>query len=228
MRVRRSLFTFFATIFVAFGLVAPAANAAPVVNQGDRIFMDVGFSRNGCTVGYVDHAKRQFITSGHCVNFPGQPVFNERRERIGTVMTPPMDLFPGQNDYAYIALRGAHPGANGFSGNGRVHPSHIRPGERICTFGASTRQQFCGTVYAVRGSAIFFQDAVGTRSGDSGGPTWIPGRGFVGALSGGSSSGKSIASAPYFYFGPDLLWQFASDIRQPVTVANLLGSFYWT
>ncbi|WP_255365943.1 hypothetical protein [Corynebacterium sp. NML130628] len=35
----------------------------------------------------------------------------------------------------------AAPGANRFSGNAKVHPSAVRPGERVCSYGATTRRE---------------------------------------------------------------------------------------
>lgn len=222
MRTTRALFTFIATLFLTAGLTLPVANAQPVVNQGDRIRIDGIGGWSECTVGYVDHARNRLITSSHCIMVPGQPVRNAHGHRIGTVVSPPMHAFFAQNDYAYISLRGARPGKNGFSGPAIVNPSHIRPGEKVCQYGASTRTQRCGTVHVVRGSAIVIDGIHGTRRGDSGGPTWIPGRGFVGAYTGRSGS-FAAASAPFFYVGPDLLWSFLSDVRQPVTSSNLPG-----
>lgn len=235
MRIYRSLAALAATLLIAVGLAVPsdgglsaapsahAAPARPVVNQGDEIIIDRGQGvKASCTVAYVDARHRLAMTAGHCVTVPGLPVMNAQRQRIGTVVTPPLDAFPGQNDFAYILLHGADPGRNGYSGPNKIHPNHIRPGERVCTHGATTRRTVCGTVHAVRGGAVFVAGMPPTTHGDSGGPSWIPGRGFVGPHSGRTDSGFSMFSTPYIYVGPDLVWFWATDLRMPVARGNLI------
>lgn len=227
MRSMRSLLTLLATLLVATGLTVPAANAAPIVTQGDRIFINMIGSRAGCTLAHIDHGKRQALTSSHCVTVPGMTVTDAHGTPIGRVLTPTMSPIFGQNDYARIALNPGVRGHNRFSGDAIIHPAHVRPGERVCHYGATTRTERCGWVHAVRGGAIIFKGVHGTVFGDSGGPVWIPGRGLVGVYVGYRSDGMSVASAPFFYFGPDLLWRHIDDVTQPVTVTNILRRYFY-
>lgn len=74
----------------------------------------------------------------------------------------------------------------------------MRPGERVYSYGATTRREFCG-------------------------PMWIPGRGFVAVLSGGSwknSKYWTTGSYPEFYVGPELLAPVSLDLDQPTTSSN--------
>lgn len=187
-------------VATAAALLAPAADARPVVNQGDRILLDGVIGYGQCSVGYVDHARNQIAIARHCVSFPFQQAYTANKQRIGTVVSFPGWLVrsSGPNDFAYVTLSGAAPGSNRFSGNAKVHPSAVRPGERVYSYGATTRR-------------------------DSGGPMWIPGRGFVAVLSGGSwknSKYWTTGSYPEFYVGPELLAPVSLDLDQPTTSSN--------
>lgn len=220
----------FAGLLTAATLLSPFADARPVVNQGDRVFLKLGSASSGCTVGYVDHARNQAVVSRHCVNVPFQPVHNAAGQRIGTVVSPSgwTALPLAQNDFAYFTLDGAAAGANKFSGNAKVHPSHVRPGEEVCTVGATTQRQLCGRVKSVRGH-IVTSDIVGTGRGDSGGPMWIPGRGLVGVHSGhGVINGKYWLTAHYpeLYIGPELMSRFSADLDVPSGSSNTMAAWY--
>lgn len=211
-------------VATAAALLAPAADARPVVNQGDRILLDGVIGYGQCSVGYVDHARNQIAIARHCVSFPFQQAYTANKQRIGTVVSFPGWLVrsSGPNDFAYVTLSGAAPGSNRFSGNAKVHPSAVRPGERVCSYGATTRREFCGHVTGVRGNLIA-TSVTGPTHGDSGGPMWIPGRGFVAVLSGGSwknSKYWTTGSYPEFYVGPELLAPVSLDLDQPTTSSN--------
>ncbi len=211
-----------AVAFGSLGLGAGVAEAQPmpVVNQGDRVYFQNTASRGGCTVGYVDRQKSRFVVAAHCVGLPGQRVTDAHGRTIGRVATLSYQVnATAQNDYAYVSLRGAVPGRNGFSGDAIVPPNAVRPGETFCTVGASTQRHFCGKVVQVRGHKVFTEGTSGTRRGDSGGPGWIPGRGLVGVLS-GSAGPYSAYSAPSYYFGPELLLPLLNDPTGPYELGN--------
>lgn len=65
----------------------------------------------------------------------------------------------------------------------REQPS---PGDEICAVGARSQHVTRGCIAHVVGQNIY-GDKRGLIDGDSGGPAWIPGRGYVGSLSGWSN-----------------------------------------
>lgn len=217
-------------VATAAALLAPVADARPVVNQGDRVRLDMGLAYGICTVGYVDRARNQIAIARHCVKFPFQQVLDGSGRRIGTVVSFPGWLVSadGPNDFAYATLSGATAGANRLSGDAKVHPDAVRPGERVCAYGATTRREFCGHVTGVRGNMIATSIG-GPRHGDSGGPIWIPGRGFVAVTSGGVWKDKKYwltGSYPELYFGPELLSPVSMDLDQPTTSSNSTLGWY--
>ena len=98
----------------------------------------------------------------------------------------------------------------------------MRPGERVCSYGATTRREFCGHVTGVRGTLIA-TSITGPTYGDSGGPMWIPGRGFVAVNSGRLWRNDKYwftGSYPELYVGPELLAPVSLDFDQPTTSSN--------
>ncbi|AKK06364.1 hypothetical protein CMUST_10240 [Corynebacterium mustelae] len=67
-------------------------------------------------------------------------------------------------------------GKNSYSGD---RPYIPEVGEEICRFGATTRAVNCGVVLRVSEHLIYAIDLRSDR-GDSGGPNWVPGKGYVG------------------------------------------------
>ncbi|OEY23317.1 hypothetical protein A0K93_03765 [Corynebacterium sp. BCW_4722] len=184
------------------------ADLRPVVNQGDRVYTLTSFSRGACTVGYVDKHRNRAIFSGHCTLYPGQKVTDVHGRYIGNVAS--LAVSPGpkvQNDYAYIQLTVGRAGENKFSGDAMVAPHAVRPGEKVCTVGATTQRVMCAPLHSVRGHKIVVNGLTATRKGDSGGPMWIPGRGLV-AVNSGQVGDKELGSYPAYYFGPETLLPF--------------------
>lgn len=194
------------------GALGANAPRGTVVNQGDEIRMNLVVTQGRCTLGYVDRRAGIAYVAAHC-GIAGQPVYNTRGQIIGyfdasnfitqTLSTPFYSvasvspalsnaLFSGASkDIATIRfVPGVVPGGNSFSGDRIMPLSQIRSGDTLCATGAVSRRISCGKVDRVRGETIFAYHG-GLRHGDSGGPAWIPGKGFVGVNSGHIWSSRS-------------------------------------
>ncbi|WP_297588094.1 hypothetical protein [uncultured Corynebacterium sp.] len=166
----------------ALALSHTAATAAEptVVDQGDAIV--VGGS--ACTVGFNLGASS--YTAAHC----GESGDRVRLLLADGTLTPPTGTLTisaasegTTNDWARIDWdAGVEVGPNEYSGDGAVALDAVRPGEQVCTYGQATRATTCGVFHARVGNSFLVDIAPG-KAGDSGGPVWIPGRGFLGVHS---------------------------------------------
>lgn len=167
--------------------VQPAA-AQPVVAQGSVVVVEGG---GKCTVGFSDPAHQRSLIAAHCGREGGRvaivdPATGASSGPIGTFFRSKVFDSRLGNDWAAIQWDpGVAIGGNGYSGNGWVHPNDIALGEPVCYHGNTSHGgggETCGKFAGSVGNT-FFVDAPLTRAGDSGGPVWVPGRGFVGVIS---------------------------------------------
>lgn len=201
------------------GALGANAPRGTVVQQGDAIRTDNVLTYGQCTLGYVDKRARVGYTAGHC-GLAGQPVLNTRMQIIGyfessTLITRKANLyvdyagqiFPELAKYTYRGplkdmarirfVPGVSLAGNPLSGDRIVPLREIRGGDKVCATGVASRRVSCGTVQHVHGQTIFAHHN-GLRNGDSGGPAWIPGKGFIGVISAkewGSRSGYRMVFA---------------------------------
>lgn len=190
-----------ANISGQLGRNAPAGTA---VSQGDRIQTIRGIFYDECTLGYVNRRAGVAYTAAHC-GLAGEPVYNEREQIIGfyedshlilrhlnvllsniAIFNPAVMPMVGSGPLADVArirlVPGVVGGANTFSRD-RIAPLHeVRPGDKVCAAGATTRHVYCGRVDRVNGDTTYAVMS-GLRPGDSGGPAWAPGKGFIGVNS---------------------------------------------
>lgn len=174
-----------ASLFTALVAVSGVASASALtVTQGDEIMSPLGDDNHTwttCTVGYVDNDARQFHTASHCLKT--NQVFSRDRSYIGDVMVQGDNTRPG-NDIAIVKLApGVHPGGNPYSGDVAVDTSGVSKGDPICTYGKSSGDVRCGRVVSKNNETVTSNSAVYPIPGDSGGPAWIPGKGYVGVAS---------------------------------------------
>lgn len=195
-----------AFIMSASVLATPAsvhAQTAPItINQGDQITSDQTilngaiYVGNPCTIGYVEPGKAW--TAAHCAN-NGNPVKDSRGRVIGTIVhTNPNDSnrYSVYHDTAYIALNSnVRAGQNSHESQvSEVVPS---AGDQVCLYSRTSDSTRCGTVDYVSPTAkkeyVAISGAIANQ-GDSGGPAWVPGQGFIGVISSKSSSGQVAIS----------------------------------
>lgn len=174
-------------LVVACGVAALAlshtvatATEPTVVDQGDGIVVN----GSACTVGFNLGASS--YTAAHC----GESGDRVRLLLADGTLTPPTGTLTTSaasegttNDWARIDWdAGVEVGPNEYSGDGAVALDAVRPGEPVCTYGRATRATTCGVFHARVGNSFLVDIAPG-EPGDSGGPVWAPGRGFMGVHS---------------------------------------------
>ena len=177
-------------------VLAPAPALPQAQAQAQTLSVVQGASllvagNNGCTLGYNDLLRGVSYTAAHCGN-PGDTV----QVRTGAGYSEVVGRLERStaygrsdtgNDWAVIvwndnvALAG-----NGLSGSTRSSISELAPGDRICSYGAATRRQQCGEFIGTIGNNLYWEGPSGDY-GDSGGPVWAEGKGFVGVYGGMST-----------------------------------------
>lgn len=170
--------------------VSPAsAQDLSRIDQGGAVYVE---GSGYCTVGYNDPANRRSFVAAHCGEEGARVRIVDHDTRTGSghvgtfYRSKAFDNRLG-NDWAAIQWDGGvNIGPNGFSGDPWVRPNEVSPGEQVCYFGQTSNQPrgdvTCGT-YSGHVGNTYFVDAPLTRPGDSGGPMWVPGRGFIGVVS---------------------------------------------
>ena len=162
---------------VALGMQSVPAEAQVRVEQGAPVRID---GTGTCTIGFNDPARHRSLVAAHCgaegarVNAGGA---------TGTLFRSKAYDGHLSNDWAAIQWdAGVAVGGNRFSGDAWVHPNDVRLGETICYFSRTRGAQTCGR-FSGSADGTFFVAAPLSHPGDSGGPMWVPGRGFVGVVS---------------------------------------------
>lgn len=206
MTALRTVAAVSAALTITLGTVgAPSANAQNLnrIDQGGAVYVEgTGY----CTVGYNDPAKRRSFIAAHCGHEGVRVRIVDRATDTGSGLvgtfyrSKAYDNRLG-NDWAAIQWdSGVTIGPNSITGDPWVRPQQVSPGEQVCYFGQTTNRTranvTCGT-YGGNVGNTFFVDAPLTRPGDSGGPMWVPGRGFIGVIS------SMWATSPTPLPGPD-------------------------
>ncbi|WP_342319530.1 trypsin-like serine protease [Corynebacterium mayonis] len=194
MKAFRPVAAFAAAILVTLGAggLAPVqvqAQSVSEARQGGAIYVEgTGF----CTIGFNEAGRQRSFTAAHCGE-EGARVHlldlntGTQSGAVGTFFRSKVYDEHLGNDWAAIQWdNGVRIAPNYFSGDAWVNPGSIRPGERVCYYGQITNRRTseptCGTFEGAVGNT-YFVDARLTQPGDSGGPMWVPGRGFVGVVS---------------------------------------------
>ncbi|WP_288833293.1 hypothetical protein [uncultured Corynebacterium sp.] len=186
MEPRRALVTAAATCLLA-SLTAALAQTLTVVgvDQGQRIIVG---NTSACTIAFNDPGAATSLTAAHCGR-TGDRVRVEGPDgvsgEIGT-LTRSERYFDGQSSNDWATIRwddAAEVRPNAHSGDALVAPGELAQGDRICRYGASTQRTVCGSYIGRVGLNIYW-DAEHGHPGDSGGPVWAEGKGFVAVYSG--------------------------------------------
>ena len=165
------------------------------IHQGQRISILEEELPNGlmkfgvCSVGFVDAIQRKLYIAAHCA-LPEKGKKSQVREVMlrDTVIG---EIYYNRNyneenmanDWTVINVTNddIELKSNRFSGDNIISPENVKPGDKIYTYGATSGMSE-GVVFGVKGNQIYITKSV-IDHGDSGGPAWIEGKGFVGVLS---------------------------------------------
>lgn len=157
----------------------------PTIVQGEEISID---KKKTCTIGYIDHKEKLAYTADHC-SFKGKKsvVYDNDNHIIGTIESRTdrssktlLSQSMG-NDFNVIKLNNyVSLAENIYSGDRKVSISDVKSGERVCVHSRMQKKVNCGKIRMVAGNVIVGDSDAYGKLGDSGGPVWIPGKGFVG------------------------------------------------
>lgn len=169
------------TIAASLATAAPAL-AVETIDQGFRFGTSSGRS---CTIAYVED--RIAHTAGHCGRDGDEVTFYGKPQVIGTFRTTwsiddsDANKEHGIGDYAYIEFNDDFRGGeNIYSGDNIINPEDVAIGDTISSYGASSNKSYSGKVTGSRKNDFLAEKTAGGIPGDSGGPAWIEGKGFVG------------------------------------------------
>lgn len=160
-------------------------NGVLTVRQGAGVYTENGL----CTAGYFDNKNKRMLIAAHCISDRlGKPMYVvDQYYKARKIGNAPVETHYNRNlqrnDWAWIDLDKNVTGVNGYSGDTMIHPSEVSPGDQACSIGVNNPVVKCGAVKNVDGSVVFLNRGASGIPGDSGGPGWIPGKGFIGVYS---------------------------------------------
>lgn len=154
-------------------------NKTIIINQGDLIITDTDiYGMNyTCTIGYVGDGFA--ITAAHCAEYEGMKIVDKNRQLIGKIVLSDQE---SNQDTAIIKLEENVAGSNIYSGDYIVSMAELSPDDEFCQFGQTTKQVLCAEQGGLARYGYMWSKAK-AQNGDSGGPVWVKGKGFVGSMS---------------------------------------------
>ena len=173
----------------AFAVAAPVVNdappaATPVVNQGDVVDV-VGKGR--CTIAFNDRGQNVSYTAGHCGEKGDRAIVMGEGFRASGTFHPSSAMNADEgtaNDWGVIRWAdGVKLGENGITGDEVVAPSLMRSGDPVCVYGGTSKKTTCGSFAGAIGNNLYWDGPSG-KPGDSGGPVWVEGKGFLSIYTG--------------------------------------------
>lgn len=173
----------------AFAVAAPVVNdappaATPVVNQGDVVDV-VGKGR--CTIAFNDRGQIVSYTAGHCGEKGDRAIVMGEGFRASGTFHPSSAMNADEgtaNDWGVIRWAdGVKLGENGITGDEVVAPSLMRSGDPVCVYGGTSKKTTCGSFAGAIGNNLYWDGPSG-KPGDSGGPVWVEGKGFLSIYTG--------------------------------------------
>lgn len=172
-----------------FAVAAPVVNdappaATPVVNQGDLVDV-VGKGR--CTIAFNDRGQNVSYTAGHCGEEGDRAIVMGEGFRASGTFHPSSAMNADEgtaNDWGVIRWAdGVKLGKNAISGDAVVAPSLMRSGDPVCVYGGTSKKTTCGSFAGAIGNNLYWDGPSG-KPGDSGGPVWVEGKGFLSVYTG--------------------------------------------
>lgn len=174
---------------VALSPVTAQAAAPASIDQGIAVLIE---GHGTCTLGYNDHDRGRSYLAGHCGSDGARVRLinrktNEMTRALGTFHPSPNYHTWGSNDWGWIEWDdGVRMGENVYSGDKILSRGEVKAGDQVCSHGETsqmgTKETDCGTFTGWAYESFGVRD-VRWAPGDSGGPVFVPGRGFVGVMS---------------------------------------------
>lgn len=155
------------------------------MSQGDAVTFTGGLR---CTIGYNDAARGLSYVAGHCGDPGARASVSKNGVTSEGTFQPSREASANEtgNDWGLITWDdGVRLGANSLSGDTVLDPAQVKKGERVCMFGSASRRALCGPFAGNLGNNVYWDGPNGVN-GDSGGPVWVDGKGFLAVYSGGS------------------------------------------
>lgn len=211
------------------------------MKQGDMIHTTNGF----CTLGYINKTTKRGLIAGHCVSNkesslmpftvsqqPSKNVYTVLGTHVGEIIyndhynEQDTHNHPNANDKAVIQFHDwVNIASNSYSGDTWVEQEDIKKGDKICSYGARTHKTRCGEVLYnnIYDNLVIVSPGAAGESGDSGGPAWIEGKGFVGIYSYTSKRGNGeVVSGGIVY--PEGTQEFLLTNDETITITETFGS----
>ena len=169
-------------------ILTPTATATPAgpvrVEQGAKVyFADRGY----CTIGFNDPVQRISYTAGHCGGDGTRATITVDGSSVSGTFYPSSEFGASATGNDWGAIRwddGVQSGPNTVTGDAIADLGSLTPGDEICLLSAG--QTRCSEFVGRLNNNVYWDEPVGMR-GDSGGPVWAPGKGFVAVYSGAST-----------------------------------------
>lgn len=166
-------------------ILTPTAAASDVqVEQGSKVH----FAGSGsCTIGFNDPAQAISYTAGHCGDDGSRATVTVGGVEVSGAFYPSSAFGASTTGNDWGAIRwddDVQLGPNAVTGDAVADLASLTPGDELCLLSAGVTR--CSEFVGRLNNNVYWDEPIGTR-GDSGGPVWSPGKGFVAVYSGPST-----------------------------------------
>lgn len=173
------------TITATTLILTPTTAASGVqVDQGSKVFV----AKHGyCTIGYNDPAQALSYIAGHCGDDGSRATVTVGGAQASGTFFPSSAFGASATGNDWGAIRwddGVQLGPNAVTGDEVADLASLAPGDELCLLSAGETR--CSEFVGRLNNNVYWDEPVGVR-GDSGGPVWAPGKGFVAVYSGPST-----------------------------------------
>lgn len=177
------------TTATALILTTTAAASGVQVEQGSKVhFVGSGY----CTIGFNDPVQRISYTAGHCGDDGSSATVTVDGVEVSGTFYPSSAFGASATGNDWGAIRwddDVQLGPNVVTGDVIADLASLTPGDELCLLSAGVTR--CSEFVGRLNNNVYWDEPVGMR-GDSGGPVWAPGKGFVAVYSGPGTVFNSV------------------------------------